>query len=100
MKLFDSPTMRETIHRLIRSQMALKGIDYRGLSMRLAELGVEQSSANLRSKINHGTLGAQLFVFIQFALEIKSLDTASLKDIYADVDEDLRLKKAEQLAEE
>ena len=96
MKLFDSPEMRETIHRLIRSQMALKGVDYRGLSERLEQMGVVQTAANLRSKINHGTLGAQLFVFIQLALEIKAFEIEAIRDILADVEADL--EKADGLA--
>ncbi|MCY4130593.1 MAG: DUF6471 domain-containing protein [Gammaproteobacteria bacterium] len=89
MKFFDSPEMRETLHRLLRSQMALKGIDYNGLSQRLAMMGVSQTATNLRSKINHGTLGAQLFIFIQFALGIDKLDTDGIRDIYRDVERDL-----------
>lgn len=89
MKFFDSPEMRETLHRLLRSQMALKGIDYNGLSQRLAMMGVTQTATNLRSKVNHGTLGAQLFVFIQFALGIEKLDMDSIRDIYRDVERDL-----------
>ncbi len=89
MKFFDSPEMRETLHRLLRSQMALKGIDYNGLSQRLAMMGVAQTASNLRSKVNHGTLGAQLFVFIQFALGIEKLDMAGIKEIYQDVERDL-----------
>ncbi|MCY3857399.1 MAG: DUF6471 domain-containing protein [Gammaproteobacteria bacterium] len=89
MKFFDSPEMRETLHRLLRSQMALKGIDYNGLSRRLAMMGVTQTATNLRSKINHGTLGAQLFIFIQFALGIDKLDTDSIRSIYRDVERDL-----------
>ena len=81
--------MRETLHRLLRSQMALKGIDYNGLSQRLATMGVIQTATNLRSKVNHGTLGAQLFVFIQFALGIEKLDMESISDIYRDVERDL-----------
>ena len=89
MKFFDSPEMRETLHRLLRSQMALKGIDYNGLSQRLGMMGVSQTATNLRSKINHGTLGAQLFIFIQFALGIDKLDTNTIRDIYRDVERDL-----------
>ena len=89
MKFFDSPEMRETLHRLLRSQMALKGIDYNGLSQRLATMGVPQTATNLRSKVNHGTLGAQLFVFIQFALGIEKLDMDAIRDIYRDVERNL-----------
>ena len=88
MKLFNSPEMRETLHRLLRSQMASKGVDYRRLSNQLHELGIEQSEANLRSKINAGSLGAQLFIYIQFALGIKNLDLEDVKDILEDVTRD------------
>ena len=90
MKFFDSPVMRETLHRLLRSQMALKGVDYNELSNRLAQLGVAQTATNLRSKINQGTLGAQLFLFIQFALGVKHLDLANIGSIYQDVELDLK----------
>ena len=98
MKLFDSPTMRETIHRLLRSQMALKGVDYNGLSQRLSLLGVSQTATNLRSKINHGTLGAQLFIFIQFALNVDKLDIQVIREVFDDVDHDLKLQAVEDLS--
>ncbi len=95
-KFFDSPPMRETLHRLLRSQMALKGVDYNSLSQRLAMLGVTQTATNLRSKINHGTLGAQLFVFIQFALGIDSLEMDDIRLILRDVEVDLEKKAADE----
>lgn len=98
MKFFDSPTMRETIHRLLRSQMALKGVDYNGLSQRLALLGVPQTATNLRSKVNHGTLGAQLFIYIQFALGISDLELDGIRAIYADVEDDLKMQAADDLS--
>ncbi|MYD42624.1 MAG: hypothetical protein F4W90_01875 [Gammaproteobacteria bacterium] len=98
MKFFDSPTMRETIHRLLRSQMALKGVDYNSLSQRLAMLGVAQTATNLRSKVNHGTLGAQLFIYIQFALGIDDLELDGIKAIYQDVENDLKLQAADDIS--
>ena len=85
MKLFDSPQMRETIRRLIRSQMAAKGMEYRDLANRLAELGVVQSESNLRSKVNNGSLGAQLFLYIQLALGVRSLGMDQVREILEDV---------------
>ena len=85
MKMFNSPVMKETIHRLLRSQMALKGVDYNDLSDRLKTLGVTQTAQNLRSKINAGTLGAQLFLFLEIALEIKTISIEDVKEIYDDV---------------
>ena len=55
-KFFDSPEMREAIRRIIRSRMALKGVEYRELARRLGELGVIQHESNLRSKVNNGAL--------------------------------------------
>jgi len=73
-KLFNSPAMRETIKRLLKSEMALKGVDYRALAVRLEELGVHQTEANLRMKVSRGTLGSQLFIYILLALGLNSLD--------------------------
>ena len=41
-KYFDSPSMRESLKRYMRTQMTLKNIKYRDLSERLAEMGVIQ----------------------------------------------------------
>ena len=84
-KLFDSPDMRETIRRLIRSRMAYKGFEYKDLSARLEELGVHQAESNLRSKVNNATLGAQLFVYILLALDTASLDMSQVEEILEDV---------------
>ena len=54
--LFDSPEMRETIRRWLRSRMAYKGMEYKDLCARLAELGVVQNESNLRSKVNNGSI--------------------------------------------
>lgn len=89
MKLFDSPAMRETIRRLLRSQMAAKGVEYRELSRRLADLGVVQSETNLRSKVNNGSLGAQLFLYIQLALDTRRVDLETVGEILTDVERDL-----------
>ena len=84
-KLFDSPAMRETIRRLIRARMAYKGFEYKDLARRLRELGVEQSESNLRSKVNNGSLGAQLFVYILMALDQRSLEISQVEEILAEL---------------
>ena len=85
-KLFDSPPMRETIRRLLRARMAYKGCEYKDLARRLAELGVEQSESNLRSKVNNGSLGAQLFVYILLALDVDQLELAQVREILAELE--------------
>ena len=85
MKLFDSPEMRETIRRVIRSQMAAKAVEYRELAARLEALGVHQSESNLRSKVNNGSLGAQLFLYVLLALGVRSLSMEQVSEILEDV---------------
>ncbi len=84
-KLFDSPEMRETIRRLIRSRMAYKGYEYKDLAAHLEALGVHQAESNLRSKVNNGSLGAQLFVYILMALDTPSLELSQVREILDDV---------------
>ncbi|MEM9624128.1 MAG: DUF6471 domain-containing protein [Pseudomonadota bacterium] len=79
--MFDSPPMRETIRRLIRSRMAFKGMEYKDLCRALAQLGVHQNESNLRSKVNNGSLGAQLFVYILMAMDTSALDMAQVDEI-------------------
>jgi len=80
--MFDSPEMRQTLKRLLRSQMAAKGVDYRILSQRLSEHGIVLSESNLRSRVNSGGMGAQLFLYCQFALHISQLDMSFVKEIF------------------
>ena len=84
-KLFDSPAMRETLRRTVRAQMAYRGMDYQDLSRALVGLGVEQAAGNLRTKVNTGALGAQLFVYILLALDAKTLDLGHTRDLLEDV---------------
>ena len=84
-KLFDSPDMRETIRRLMRARMAFKGFEYKDLSRELDALGVRQSESNLRSKVNNGSLGAQLFVYILLALEMSVFDLDQVREILDDI---------------
>ena len=77
--------MRETIRRLIRSRMAYKGYEYRDLEQALGRLGVVQHESNLRSKVNNGSLGAQLFVYILMALDMPALELSQVQEILDDV---------------
>ena len=84
-KLFDSPDMRQAIRRLIRARMAYKGFEYKDLVRRLDLLGVAQSESNLRSKVNNGSLGAQLFVYILLAMDLQHLDLKQVEEILSEV---------------
>ena len=86
MALYSSPSLAETLKRLIRSQMVLRGVDYKQLSQLLADIGIEQSSGTLRTKVSTGTLGAQLLVAIMIALDVKTLDMEQVGDVWKDLD--------------
>jgi len=93
--MFDSPAMRETLRRSIRAEMAYKGLEYRDLSERLQRLGVLQSEGNLRSKINNGSLGAQLFVFLLLAMGTRNLELARFAELLEDVTDEQRQQLSE-----
>lgn len=99
-KMFDSPAMRETLRRTIRAEMAYKGLEYRDLTARLADLGVVQSESNLRSKINNGSLGAQLYMFLLLAMGTKRLELAQVQELLTDVAEELGESPGGAAAEE
>lgn len=84
-KLFDSPEMRETLRRLIRARMAYKGFEYKDLSRALEVLGIHQNESNLRSKVNNGSLGAQLFMYILLALDMTTLEMSQVREVLAEV---------------
>ncbi|MDH5484146.1 MAG: DUF6471 domain-containing protein [Gammaproteobacteria bacterium] len=90
MKFFDSPEMRQTLKRYLRAQMSIKNIDYRSLSQRLAKLGVEQTEGTLRNKINKGNLGAQLFMYLLLALDVKALDLAQIEELLTDIEREMQ----------
>jgi|HubBroStandDraft_3_1064219.scaffolds.fasta_scaffold160941_2 hypothetical protein len=46
------------VKRFLKSEMALKGLSYAGLALKLAEIGVVDDEHNLRNKINRGTFSA------------------------------------------
>lgn len=87
-RYFDSPIMRESLKRYMRTQMALKDIKYRELSERLANMGIIQEERTLRNKVSKGNLGAQLFVFILIALKIENFKTKDLQDIFCSIEKE------------
>ncbi len=86
-KFFDSPAMRESIRRLIRARMAYKGYEYKDLTRRLGDFGVVQHESNLRSKVNNGSLGAQLFLYILLALDVDVLNLGDVESLLDEVSE-------------
>lgn len=81
----DSFMWRETISRLIKSEMSAKGVKYQDLSARLAAMEVQQSADNLRNKINKGILGADLLLQILVSLDVTSLQVEKVNEILEDI---------------
>jgi len=84
-KIFNSPEMSETIRRLFAMEKSMRGLDYKKLSRRLHEAGVEQSEGNLRVKMTTGKLGTPLFLHLLMAMEVKQLDLEKVNEIYQQV---------------
>ena len=83
----SSPDWRELVSRLLKSEMTKRKLKYEDLSQLLAEQGTKQSAANLRNKINRGILGADLFIQLFLAMNMKQLDRESLLDILANLND-------------
>lgn len=77
---------RELVSRLIKSEMSKRKLKYDQLSQGLAEIGTEQTAANLRNKINRGILGADLFIQILLVMEVSSIDRNTLLEIRKTLD--------------
>ena len=78
---------RELISRLVKSEMSKRKIKYEDLSQLLAKQGTQQSSANLRNKINRGIMGADLFIQLILVLNVKQIDRDSILEIIASLDD-------------
>lgn len=72
---------REVVSRFVKSEMSKRKMKYEELSQLLEEAGTVQTSANLRNKINRGIMGAELFLQVLVALDVKQLDMKSIRDI-------------------
>jgi hypothetical protein len=72
---------REVVSRVVKSEMSKRKLKFEDLSQMLKKKGTIQTSSNLRNKINRGIMGAELFIQILIALDLKQLDINSIRDI-------------------
>ena len=77
---------RQTVARLVKAEMSVRGVKYQALSMRLADIGIEQSADNLRNKVNKGIMGADLLVQILYVLKARAVDAALIEEILTNID--------------
>ena len=79
----NTPQWAAVLKGLLRAEMSLRSITYAELSKRLEQrFGVHQSENNLKTKINKGVLGAQLFLQILIVLGAERLDFAQVMKLH------------------
>jgi len=59
--------------RVLRSEMALKGMSYADLVAALAETGVKETEANLRNKVSRGSFTAAFLLQCLSGMGVKTL---------------------------
>ncbi len=83
--VFD-PNWAEALRRYIRSEKAKSGLTYDDISEKLnAVYGINQSPANLKSKITRANFGAQLFLQIMLVMDNQKIDLLALHDLYLSI---------------
>jgi hypothetical protein len=63
----------EEVKRLLRAEMARRGVTYQGLAERLAAIGVQDTPVNLRSKVARGRFSAVFLVQCLTAIGARTL---------------------------
>jgi hypothetical protein len=63
----------EDVKRLLRAQMARRGLTYEQLTEKLAEIGVTDTAVNLRNKVARGKFSAVFLVQALTAMGCRSL---------------------------
>jgi hypothetical protein len=58
---------------LLKAELAKKNIDYQQLSIKLAEIGVNESASNINSKINRGTFSFMFFMQCMQAIKTQHI---------------------------
>lgn len=58
---------------LLKAELAKKGVDYKTLQSKLAEIGIEVSYGGLANRINRGAYNMAFFLQCMEALDIKEI---------------------------
>ena len=80
-----SADWRQLVQRLLKAEMSKRGAKYQDLSVRLNNIGVNQSADNLRNKVNKGILGADLLLQIMYVLNMRRIERDEIVDIFTDM---------------
>jgi hypothetical protein len=63
----------ENVKRMLRAEMARRGITYEELAKRLASIGVQDTAVNLRNKVARGRFSAVFLVQCLRAIGVRAL---------------------------
>lgn len=58
---------------LLRAEMMRKGVSYKGLVEKLAEIGIQETEANLRNKISRGGFTGAFLIQCLIAMGVTTL---------------------------
>jgi hypothetical protein len=70
----------DDVKRLLRAEMTWRGITYDELSKKLAQIGVKNTSVNIRNKMARGTFSATFLVQCLSAMGVRSLRLGETED--------------------
>ena len=86
LQFVNTPEWSEVIKRYLRSQMSLRNMTYKALSEGLKrEFDINQSESNLKTKVNQGVLGTQLFLQILCVLGTGEVNITQLRDMHGEL---------------
>ena len=69
----NEQTWNQRATNLLKSQMALAGVNYEQLIQRLAAIGVDESYKGIANKINRGTFSFVFFIQCMKALGVNEI---------------------------
>jgi Domain of unknown function (DUF6471) len=64
---------QDRVKGLLKAELKRRNVSYRGLSERLAALGVNETEANIKNKISRGGFTAVFFVQCLVAIGVRDL---------------------------
>ena len=80
--IYRDPHMQEAIRRTIRSLMVKNDVTYETLAKNLEDqYDIRHNPLTLKSKVNKGTIGAQLLIYVLLALDLKELHLGDLENL-------------------
>ncbi|MFT7560955.1 MAG: hypothetical protein ACI93R_002880 [Flavobacteriales bacterium] len=76
---FDSTIWARAISRYLLEEKSVNALSYKQIKGRLMDIGIDQSTANLSSKFNRGSISAQLFCATLIAIGETTVDLEKIQ---------------------